>query len=201
MARRPRLDLEASYFKDSYDAEIECLKMQFELVKMLVDIQVSLEKTENKRLQDSLNLSYTLANEYSKHKWKYQDAESLLQVIELNRRKKQMEEKRQERLATNADLVEPPVSNDNPSRESSVRPSANISINEQESSKRETIKKSVNSNFDDGLTSEDSQHEDSYLKNDENQFSNMLGLPQITIETIYQSYRDKDRDIIRVMKE
>ena len=29
----------------------------------------------------------------------------------------------------------------------------------------------------------------------------MLGLPQITIETIYQSYRDKDRDIIRVMKE
>ena len=82
-----------------------------------------------------------------------------------------------------------------------MRPSANISINEQESSKRETIKKSVNSNLDDGLTSEDSQHEDSYLKNDENQFSNMLGLPQITIETIYQSYRDKDRDIIRVMKE
>ena len=79
------------------------------------------------------------------------------------------------------------VSDDNPSRDSSVRPSANISVNEQEStkSKKETTKKSNNSNFDDGLTSEDSQHEDSYLKSDENQFSNMLGLPQITIETIY----------------
>ena len=88
------MDLDGNYFTDSYDAEIACLKKQFELIKMLVDIQISLEKTENKRLQDSLNLSYTLANEYSKHKWKYQDAESLLQVIEVNRRKKQMEEKR-----------------------------------------------------------------------------------------------------------
>lgn len=26
MARRPRLDLDASYFEDSYDAEILCLK-------------------------------------------------------------------------------------------------------------------------------------------------------------------------------
>jgi hypothetical protein len=81
MGKRPRLDLESSYFVDSYDAEIMCLHKQFELVKMLVDVQISLEKTESKRLQDSLNLSYTLANEYSKNKWKYQDAESLLQVI------------------------------------------------------------------------------------------------------------------------
>lgn len=137
MARRPRLDLEGSYFNDSYKAEIACLKKQFELVKMLVDVQISLEKTENKRLQDSLNLSYTLANEYSKHKWKYQDAESLLQVIEQNRRKKQMEEKRQERLATNADLVTPLASNDEQSNsnKTSIRPSANISIHEQESQK------------------------------------------------------------------
>lgn len=71
MARRPRLDLEGSYFGDSYDAEITCLTKQFELIKMLVDQQISLEKTENKRLQDSLNLSYTLANEYSKGTWKY----------------------------------------------------------------------------------------------------------------------------------
>ena len=50
MARRPRLDLGGSYFTDSYDAEISCLKKQFELIKMLVDQQISLEKTENKRL-------------------------------------------------------------------------------------------------------------------------------------------------------
>jgi hypothetical protein len=52
-------------------------------------MQVSLEKTENKRLQDSLNLSYTLANQYNKNKWKYQDAESLLQAIEKTRQAKE----------------------------------------------------------------------------------------------------------------
>ena len=50
MARRPRLNLNANYFIDAYDAEIECLTKQFELVKTLVDLQISLEKTENKRL-------------------------------------------------------------------------------------------------------------------------------------------------------
>lgn len=50
MARRPRLNLKASYFIDAYDGEIKLLKKQFELVKMLVDLQVTLEKTENNRL-------------------------------------------------------------------------------------------------------------------------------------------------------
>ena len=50
MARRPRFNLKASYFIDAYDGEIKLLKKQFELVKMLVDLQVTLEKTENNRL-------------------------------------------------------------------------------------------------------------------------------------------------------
>ena len=50
MARRPRLNLKASYFIDAYDGEIKLLKKQFELVKMLVELQVTLEKTENNRL-------------------------------------------------------------------------------------------------------------------------------------------------------
>ena len=58
MARRPRLNTEANYFVDAYDAEITCLQKQFELVKTLVDTQITLEKTENKRLQDSINLSF-----------------------------------------------------------------------------------------------------------------------------------------------
>ena len=48
---------------------------------MLVDLQITLEKTENSRLQDSLNMSYFLANQYAAKKWKYQDAETLLQCI------------------------------------------------------------------------------------------------------------------------
>ena len=86
MARRPRLNLNASYFKDAYAAEISCLEKQLELVKVLVDYQVSIEKSENKRLQDSLALSYTLANEYEKNRWKYQDAEALLRAVVRKRR-------------------------------------------------------------------------------------------------------------------
>lgn len=58
MARRPRLNLDANYFVDAYDSEITCLHKQFELAKQLVDLQISLEKTENKRVQESMNLSY-----------------------------------------------------------------------------------------------------------------------------------------------
>lgn len=50
MSRRPRLNLNANYFIDAYDAEILLLQKQFELVRTLVDLQISLEKTENKRL-------------------------------------------------------------------------------------------------------------------------------------------------------
>jgi hypothetical protein len=50
MARRPRLNLNANYFLDAYDAEINLLEKQFEHAQMLVDLQVTLEKTENKRL-------------------------------------------------------------------------------------------------------------------------------------------------------
>ena len=38
MARRPRLNLQAGYFADAYDAEIECLKRQFALVRQLIDL-------------------------------------------------------------------------------------------------------------------------------------------------------------------
>ena len=64
MARRPRLNLQASYFMDAYEAEIECLEKQLELVKVIIEYQIKLEKTENKRLQDALSLSYTLSNQY-----------------------------------------------------------------------------------------------------------------------------------------
>ena len=56
--------MKANYFVDAYDAEIICLKKQFELVKRIVDMQITLEKTENERLQNSLHLAYELADLY-----------------------------------------------------------------------------------------------------------------------------------------
>jgi hypothetical protein len=37
MARRPRIDLHAGYFRDSYTAENECLDAQFELLKIVLN--------------------------------------------------------------------------------------------------------------------------------------------------------------------
>jgi len=62
MSRRPRLNLQANYFTDSYVAEFECLENQLELVKFMIKTQMDLERTNNKMLQDSLSLSYTLCN-------------------------------------------------------------------------------------------------------------------------------------------
>ena len=36
MSRRPRLNLQANYFLDSYTAEFECMDNQLELVKVLI---------------------------------------------------------------------------------------------------------------------------------------------------------------------
>jgi hypothetical protein len=36
---------------------------------------------------------------------------------------------------------------------------------------------------------------------DENQFSNLLGLPSISIESIYQQYRETDATVIQLMRE
>ena len=36
MARRPRLNLQANYFQDSYEAEYMCLDNQLELIKVII---------------------------------------------------------------------------------------------------------------------------------------------------------------------
>lgn len=61
MARRPRLALDALYFRDSYLAEIKCLDVHIELLEAILANQMELEKTENTHLHESLNLSYSLA--------------------------------------------------------------------------------------------------------------------------------------------
>ena len=99
MARRPRLNLHANYFVDAYDAEVTCLEKQFDLIRTVVDLQISLEKTENKRLGDSLCLSYELANQYATNKWKYSDSHELLSIF---KKKKEEMRKAQEEVANSA---------------------------------------------------------------------------------------------------
>lgn len=92
MARRPRLDLNASYFTDAYDAEITCLSKQFDLIRTIVDTQISLEKTEASRLQDSLDMSFFMSKKYSEARWSYQNAEDLLETIVKNKENSNLSE-------------------------------------------------------------------------------------------------------------
>ena len=52
MARRPRLNLQANYFEDAYEAELLCLDKQLELLKVIIKNQIGLERTCNRMLQD-----------------------------------------------------------------------------------------------------------------------------------------------------
>ena len=81
MARRPRLNLEDLYFKDSYKAESECMSKHMELLEIIITNQIKLEKSENTHVHEALNLSYSLAQKKQKDQWNYQDADSYLQHL------------------------------------------------------------------------------------------------------------------------
>ena len=63
MGIRPRLNLNSTYFRDSYEAEITCIKKHSEVMKMMIVNQMSIEKEENKRTQAYLDLTFRIANE------------------------------------------------------------------------------------------------------------------------------------------
>lgn len=180
MARRPRLNLNACYFKDAYAAEISCLEKQLELVQLLVDYQVSIEKSENRRLQDSLALSYTLSNEYEKNRWKYQDAEALLAAVVKKRRAKKVATEYAEH-ATTKTIASPGRREGDSSPEDESSPGGSSAA-----------KKGVNGNIPE-QTEEDVEDESEVsemsemkiLRAQENVFQQLLGLPEISIESLY----------------
>jgi hypothetical protein len=47
MARRPRLNLSGSHFKDSYFTEIECIEKKTELIKDLIKLIMKDENAVN----------------------------------------------------------------------------------------------------------------------------------------------------------
>ena len=206
MARRPRLNLQASYFKDAYAAEITCLDKQLELVKILIDYQVSIEKTENKRLQDALSLSYTLTNQYEQNKWKYQDAEALLAAIIKNKRQKKVAQDYAD-LMTNKTVS---AAKQSPSSEAAGSESADptskasaalSSEDKMEEEKAEQPKEipEVDEGGDDSDGS--SMNEVKMMEQQDNVFQQLLGLPEISIETLYMQYKEKDKTIIKLMNE
>jgi len=77
MALRPKLNLSGSHFKDSYLAEIECIKAKTELVRELMKMLVNDEFKENNAIRTYLEKSYRLLHEQIQNRWNYTDPEKL----------------------------------------------------------------------------------------------------------------------------
>lgn len=84
MARRPKLNLSGSHFRDSYKVEIDCLKVKTKLNRELVNMLIATEFKENNNVREYLEKSYRLLFEHMSGKWKYNEPEKY--EDELNKR-------------------------------------------------------------------------------------------------------------------
>ena len=63
MAQRPRMNLSANHFKDSYRAEIDALNVQAQIMKEFVRMQMDIEFKENNIIREILEKTYRLIYE------------------------------------------------------------------------------------------------------------------------------------------
>lgn len=82
MAVRPRLNLNATHFKDSYRAEIDCLKHRHELMKDFLLMQMENEFRENNSVREYLEKTYRLLHEQMENKWQYTKPEKIDDEVE-----------------------------------------------------------------------------------------------------------------------
>ena len=71
MARRPRLNLSGAHFKDSYLAEINCLKVKTGLVREMMKMLMAAEFKENNGTREYIEKSYRMLYEQMQGQWKY----------------------------------------------------------------------------------------------------------------------------------
>jgi hypothetical protein len=75
MARRPRLNLMGSHFKDSYSAEIDCIKHKTDMIKDVIKMIMKDEFKANNSTREYVEKSYRLLHDAIKGKFKYVDPE------------------------------------------------------------------------------------------------------------------------------
>lgn len=84
MARRPRLNLSGTYFKDSYLADIECLNVKTKLIRDVVNQIIKDEQKANNSTKEYIEKAYRLLNDHITGKFNYIAPEEL--ENELNKR-------------------------------------------------------------------------------------------------------------------
>ncbi|CDW83349.1 UNKNOWN [Stylonychia lemnae] len=204
MSLRPRLNLNSTYFRDSYQAEINCLDKHTELLQVIIKNQMLIEKEENKRVHAYLDLTYKIANDQIKGKWTYSDAEDFFE--ELKKRKATINimngMKVEEKINVDEDL-NPHITDMNPSQASDQKD------DDKDSSATKRFLNKVNENKY-GSKFQVQQEPGSNTnknpgppQNEELQggFAAVLGLPPITVESLYMQYKEKDEIILEVMNE
>jgi hypothetical protein len=71
MAVRPRVNLEATYFRDSYTAEIEVLKQRWHLYSEVVELQRATERAENDEVRKFQELKMRKLMQFVNGDWVY----------------------------------------------------------------------------------------------------------------------------------
>jgi hypothetical protein len=71
MARRPRINLAANHFLDSYATEVKVLETQTKLIREFIKMQMDNELKVNQDVRECLEKSYRLIYEQLENKWQY----------------------------------------------------------------------------------------------------------------------------------
>lgn len=75
MAQRPRLDLEASYFVDAYEADIECLRLHKQLITEVLDVECRTEEQLTRNINGYVEKKYAKLLDHFMGKWEYREDE------------------------------------------------------------------------------------------------------------------------------
>jgi hypothetical protein len=84
MSKRPRFNLNGTYFKDSYVTEIECLKKKTSLLKEVMNKIMRDEKAVNNSTKEYIEKAYRLLHDHITGKFTYVAPEDL--ENEINKR-------------------------------------------------------------------------------------------------------------------
>lgn len=71
MAKRPRINLAANHFEDSYLSEIKVFETHTKLVKEFIKMQMQNELKQNNEIREYLEKTYRLIYEQIDNKWQY----------------------------------------------------------------------------------------------------------------------------------
>lgn len=69
LAKRPRMNLAANHFKDSYRAEIDALEAQIGIMKDFIRMQMHIEFRANNGIRELLEKTYRLIYEQMDNSW------------------------------------------------------------------------------------------------------------------------------------